>query len=89
MNNGCQCVSSDNPCLPEIFGDSADYYTPGDGKDLSLRIKEVLFRNEFDQKSASQRAIMRASQFSWDICAEKTVEQFMLAIEEFKRENKG
>ncbi len=89
MNNGCQCISSDNPCLPEIFGNSAIYYKPRDEKELSLRIKEVLSRNEFDQISASQRAITRASQFSWDICAEKTVEQFVLAIEEFKRKNKG
>ena len=32
MSHGCICISADNPCLPELFGDAAVYYPPKDGK---------------------------------------------------------
>ena len=37
MSHGCICMSADNPCLPELFGDVALYYPPGDGKKLGRR----------------------------------------------------
>lgn len=89
MTYGCICISSNNPCLPEIFGDAAVYYQAGNSEDLSLQIKHVLSWDESVRNSASERAYARASAFNWDICGNETIEQFEIAIEEFKRKRNG
>jgi len=84
MAHGAVCISADNPCLPEIFGDAAVYYPPKNHRALAERILEVTSWPEEKRREMSERAKKRASQFSWDICAQKTIEQFQIAIEEFK-----
>ncbi len=73
MTHGCLCVSADNPCLPEIFGDEATYYPPRDGKALAETITTILAWDENQRKIMSEKARKRATKFSWDICAESTV----------------
>jgi glycosyltransferase involved in cell wall biosynthesis len=80
---GCICISTETPPMPEIFGDAAVYYNSDDGKTLSEIIKTVFSWNQSKKEYISQRSIERASQFSWDVCAKKTIEQFQLAIEDF------
>jgi len=81
MSHGCVCISSTCPCLPEIFDEAAMYYSPGDWKNLSESIIKTCRedRDYFDK--ASERAKHRASQFSWDITAEKTVQEIQTALE--------
>lgn len=88
MSYGCLCISAHNPCLPEIFLDTAVYYNSGDGKELGDMITNVLSWDRSSKKRLSQRTLERASQFSWDVCAEKTVEQLQLAVEEFAKKKK-
>ena len=83
MSHGCLCISANNPCLPEIFSDSAVYYNSGDGKALYELINVVLSWNQSKKGQFSERALVRASQFSWDICAEKTIEELRKAIQTF------
>ena len=75
--------------MPEIFRDGAVYYPPRDGKALSEAILKVLSWDDKKRITMSERARQRASQFSWDECAEKTVEQLKMAIEEFGKRNRG
>ena len=81
MAHGCTCISADNPCLPELFGDAAVYYPPKDGKALSKAILKVLSRSDDKRREVSDLAKQRASQFSWDVCAEKTVSELAKAAE--------
>jgi len=81
MAYGCISIAADNPCLPEIFGDAAIYYTPKDGQDLAEAIKKVLSWNDHQCNEMSSRAKKRSSQFSWDICAEKTIYELKKAAE--------
>ena len=81
MSHGCICVSADNPCLPELFGDAAIYYPPRDGKALADAIKTVLSWDDNQRKIMSEKERKRATEFSWDICAEKTVAELTKAIE--------
>lgn len=81
MASGCICISADNPCLPEIFGNAAVYYPPKDGKALADVIQTVLIWDDAQQKQMSERARKRAAEFSWDVCAEKTVEELAMAVE--------
>jgi len=80
MSHGCICISADNPCLPELFGDAAIYYPPEDGKALSDAIKTIFTWDDNQRKVMSEKARKRAGEFSWDICAERTVAQFAKVI---------
>lgn len=84
MAHGCICISADNPCLPEIFGNAAIFYKPYSGEDLANKIMEVLSWDSQKRALASETARQRASEFSWDICAEKTVVQLAKAANNFK-----
>ena len=90
MAHGCVCISANNPCLPEIFGDVAIYYPPKNGKALSEVIQTVL---SWDNKKRNEMSVMakkRAAQFSWNVCAEATVEELKKAIAlSNKRPNKN
>ena len=59
--------------MPEFFGDAAVYYPPKDGKALADAIKTVLAWDDNQRKAMSEKAKKRAANFSWDVCAEKTV----------------
>jgi len=71
--------------MPEFFDDTAIYYPSRNSLALSNTILEVLSWNESKRLDIADRAKTRALRFSWDICAEKTVEQFTITVEEFKR----
>ena len=73
MAHGCVCISSDSPCLPEIFSDAAIFYPPKDGQALAVVIKTVLAWDDNQRREASERAKKQSYKFSWDVCAEKTV----------------
>jgi len=79
MSYGCICISADNPCLPEIFKDAAVYYTPKDSQSLAKAIKSVLNWDSNQRGKTAEQAINRASEFSWDVCAKKTVEELFRA----------
>ena len=89
MAHGTICISADNPPLPEIFGDTAGFYPPEKPQILAKRIQEVLHWTEERKQEMRQRALTRASQFSWDKCAERTVEELRKAIDDFKKCKNG
>jgi len=84
MSHGCICLSAYDHCLPEIFRDAAMYYPPKDGKALSGAIQTVLKWEDTQRKIMSEKARNRASEFSWDVCARKTVMELAKATENFK-----
>lgn len=89
MANGSICISADNPCLPELFGDAAIYYRPKDSKVLAETIKTVLSQDEHKRRGMSEKARKRAAEFSWDVRAEKTVEELAKAVEDFDKRKQG
>lgn len=89
MSHGCICMSADNPCLPELFGDVALYYPPGDWKKLAEGLQTVLALDYNQRKVISEKAIKRASEFSWDICAEKTVMMLIKAVKNKRMRKNG
>ena len=85
MSHGCICISADNPCLPELFGDAAIFYPPKDGRALAEAIKTVLVWDDNQRKVMSKKARKQAAKFSWDVCAEKTVAVLAKAAKDFNR----
>ena len=80
MSHGCVCISADSPPLPEIFGETAIFYPPINGKALAEAIQTVLASDSNLRNEASERARKQASKFSWDVCAEKTVAELAKAV---------
>jgi len=74
MAHGCNSVSSQARCLPEIFGETSLYYPPGEAKALEAALAEVLGRSESERKKISALARERAAGFSWDATLVKIVE---------------
>jgi len=72
--HGCNTVSTDSACLPEIFRDTALYYQPGDEKNLSSALFTILSRTEAERHAAGSAAAARAASFSWDAAAAATLE---------------
>jgi glycosyltransferase involved in cell wall biosynthesis len=71
MAHGCVCISSDSPCLPEIFGDAAVFYPSKRGEVLTEAIQTVFRWDSYKCKEMSERAKRQAAKFSWDITIEK------------------
>jgi len=88
MSHGSICVAADSPCLPEIFDDAAVFYPAKKPQILAKRVQEVLHWTEEKKKKMRQRALTRASQFSWDKCVERTVEELRRAINDFGKKKR-
>lgn len=81
MAHGCICISSDSPCLPEIFGEAAVYYPHNKVELLAETIKSVSKWDNHRRGEASKKARERAAEFSWDITVERLLAEFKKAIE--------
>ena len=84
LAHGCICIAADNPCLPEIFSETAIYYPPHNIKVLAERIQTVLAFNDSQRNEASKLARKRGAGFTWDICVEKTVAELSRAANNCK-----
>ncbi|MDA8130462.1 MAG: glycosyltransferase [Elusimicrobia bacterium] len=76
MSCGAVCVAADNPPLPEFYGAAAVYYTPGDGRMLAARIREVLAWEAGKLSVLSSAAHARSREFTWEKTVDKTIELF-------------
>jgi glycosyltransferase involved in cell wall biosynthesis len=65
--------------LPEVGGDAALYFTPGDVGELSESMQKVLSDVDLRQQ-LEQAGVVRASQFTWRRCAEQTVAAYEAAL---------
>jgi glycosyltransferase involved in cell wall biosynthesis len=79
MSNGCVIISNDNSPMPEIFKDAAVYYSPKDSQSLAKMIESVFNWDSSQREKMARLAKNRASDFSWDVCAKKTVEELKKA----------
>jgi len=73
LAHGCNAVSTDSPCLPEIFGEAALYYRAGDEAALSAVLSAILSRTAVERVRFSSAAASRAAGFSWDKAAASTL----------------
>lgn len=80
LAHGCNIVSTDSACLPEIFQDIALYYKPGDEKGLSAALLALLSRNGAQRLAKGSSAAARAGTFSWDAAAAATLDVLKRAV---------
>lgn len=80
LTHGCNIVSTDSACLPEIFGKAALYYKAGEDKALAAALSAVLSRTPAERRVSSSAAASRAAGFSWDKAAAATIEVLKKAV---------
>ncbi|OGS08926.1 MAG: hypothetical protein A2270_04475 [Elusimicrobia bacterium RIFOXYA12_FULL_51_18] len=79
LAHGCQCVSTDNPPLPEAFGGSAEHYPPGDHVELTHKVFEVVDRSPAESQAVREQVRARSADFSWAVTAAQTIETLLEA----------
>jgi len=73
MACGAPVICSNSSCLPEVSGGELLYFDPYSVEDMAARIEEVLEHDDVRQRLASAGKA-RASTFSWQRCAEQTLQ---------------
>jgi len=72
MAHGAPVVSSNATCLPEIYGDAAEYFDPRDVDDMVKKINKVL-TNDKRRKELVKLGKKQAGKYSWQRMAEQTL----------------
>jgi glycosyltransferase involved in cell wall biosynthesis len=72
MLHGAPVVSSNATCLPEIYGEAAQYFDPLDVLAMAQAISDVLDRPGL-RDSLIQKGRQRAAEYSWQRMAEQTL----------------
>lgn len=75
MAHGAPVVSSSATCLPEVYGDAAEYFDPSSKLDLVRAVDEVLSNNKLRSKLITNGK-KQASKYSWERMAQQTLEVY-------------
>ena len=73
MAHGALSISTDQPPMPEFFGDTAAYYPAGDATTLAGRIDAAFALPPADRERARRAARERARAFTWECTATETI----------------
>ena len=73
MACGCPALVSNAASLPEACGDAALYCDPHNPQDIADQLV-LLMEDKALQSSLRQKGLERARRFTWEACAEKTLE---------------
>jgi glycosyltransferase involved in cell wall biosynthesis len=80
MGSGTPLVASDSGSLPEVAGDAAVLFNPGDDEHLAAVLRRLLGAPA-ERAALSERALRRVSErFAWPAVAQATAEQYRQAI---------
>ena len=73
MQYGTPVIASNSSSIPEVVGEAGIYFNPEDIEDMSFKIDNVLENFEL-RKELSKKGFEREKLFSWDKCANETVD---------------
>jgi glycosyltransferase involved in cell wall biosynthesis len=73
MACGCPVIVSNAASLPEVCGDAALYCDPHSPEDIADKIFKLINNKEL-RDSLSEKGLKRSKQFTWEKCAEETME---------------
>ncbi|HMB66285.1 MAG TPA: glycosyltransferase family 1 protein [Patescibacteria group bacterium] len=73
MAKGCPVLSSNRSSMPEILEEAALYFDPADKEDIVAKIKRVV-QDPALRKELADKGEKQAAQYSWQRCAEQTLE---------------
>jgi glycosyltransferase involved in cell wall biosynthesis len=73
MACGTPTVVSETSCLPEVSGNALSYFDPESVEAISSAMTKALY-DSILRNQISTRGLKRASEFSWQRCAQETLE---------------
>lgn len=80
LSHGCLSVSCDTEPMPEFFANAALYYRSGNPSSLAERIVEAMALPHEQADRFRQCATERAAAFTWEKCAERTVDELLATL---------
>ncbi|PID30823.1 glycosyl transferase family 1 [Candidatus Saccharibacteria bacterium] len=79
MVHGAPVVSSSATCLPEVYGDAAEYFDPLSADDIAAKIASVL-DNETKRRTLIKKGKRQAAKYSWERTARQTLAVYEKAL---------
>lgn len=79
MSHSCLSVSTNCPPMPEMFGEAAMFYSPGDSVAMAGQVKAILAMEFADRTGMQMKARRRAAEFSWQRTLDETVRELQRA----------
>lgn len=76
MAHSCPVVSSDATCLPEIYGDAAEYFDPENTEEIAKAVDKVLNDKKL-QESLREKGKKQLQKYSWQKMASQTLEIYL------------
>jgi len=80
MASGTPTILANATSLPEVGGEAAAYFTPGDSKELS-QVLVGLASDPVLRAQLSERGIAQAAKFSWERCAKETANVYQQTLQ--------
>lgn len=75
MSYNCPVACSNTSSMPEIIGDAAEFFDPTNLEDIKKTIENVVYSDEKIMQLQT-RGAQRVKLFTWEKCAEKTIEVY-------------
>lgn len=75
MAYNCPVICSNTSSIPEVVGDAAEMFNPHDEESIRASIERVVFNGSFRNELIC-RGKERHSMFSWDKCAQETLDVY-------------
>ncbi|CAN5373092.1 glycosyltransferase family 1 protein [soil metagenome] len=75
MIHGAPVASSNSTCLPEVYGDGADYFDPLDSRGMAKVILNII-NNKQHTEGLIKRGEAQVAKYSWDRMAKQTLEVY-------------
>ena len=79
MACGVPVVVSNTTSLPEVVGDAGFSVMPTDVVAITTALKKVLYNSQLAD-AMREKGLERARSFSWEKCAQETLEVYSAAI---------
>ncbi len=79
MACGCPVLTSRGSSLSEVAGDAALFMNPDSIDDIARGLRECNSMSAKQRESLIKRGFERVTEFSWDICAERTLKAYEYA----------
>lgn len=80
MSFDCPVICSNSSSIPEVVGEAAEMFNPDDYKSIQFAIERVLHDDEL-RKSLVLRGRERVKKFSWNKCAQETLDVYRKLLE--------
>jgi len=79
MQHGLAVSSSNSSCLPEVYGDAAEFYDPNDPNDAARAILRLV-QSPKRRNELIKLGVQKASEYSWAKMSKQTLQQYLESI---------